>query len=67
MSKTREKRIRKAAGILPDLIRMARKIHRSEVHARLAVLCAWANMAGVIGWTPGMVRRVEREMEAGNR
>ena len=65
MSGTSEKRVRQASRMLPDLVQAARKIHRSSVRVNVAVLCAWADLAGVIGWTPEMVRKVEQETRKG--
>lgn len=52
----------RAGELLPALIRAARTIHRRELECKFAVLSAWGDLAGVLGWTPAMVDRVEREM-----
>jgi len=60
---SREKRrVQKAAKALPDLIRAAVAIHGKGRRAEVAVLSAWGDLAGVLGWTPEMVERVEEAM-----
>lgn len=54
--------VQKAARHLPELVRCAKQIHRSHIRRVLAVLDAWRALAGVSGWTPAMVTRVEREV-----
>lgn len=54
--------VRIAAEMLPQLVATARRAHRGEAEIRTAVLMAWTALAGVIGWSPAMVRAVEREM-----
>jgi hypothetical protein len=62
MSKT-ERKIRKAAPLVPDLVRTARVVHEGEPRPVImtAVLSAWCGLAGV-GWNPQMVAVVEREL-----
>jgi predicted DNA binding protein len=59
-----QKKIELAAAYLPDLVRSARQIHQGEPQCvvQTAVLEAWSGLAAVEGWTPAMVRRVQREM-----
>lgn len=40
----------------------AKRTHGTLPEQRAAVLGAWANLAGVAGWTPEMVRAVEQEL-----
>lgn len=54
-----DRRIRQAAALLPELVRVASQIHRG-VALETAVLDAWRGLAGVGRWTAGMVRKVER-------
>jgi hypothetical protein len=64
-----KQRVRRAAAALPELVRQAERIHGRAplVVKRQAVLQAWLGLAGVAGWTPEMVTRVEREMESNRR
>jgi hypothetical protein len=62
VKRTPAARIKLAEPLLPDLIRMARQVHGRKILSTVAVLEAWAGLAGVLGWTPEMVDRVEREM-----
>ena len=58
-----KKRTAMAAVLLPVMIRLARIMFGYEVEVKTAVLLAWTDLAGIPGWTPEMVRRVEREMQ----
>jgi hypothetical protein len=49
-----------AQTVLPVLIRVARANFSSPLAVRVAVLGAWTQLAGIAGWTPEMVRAVER-------
>ena len=51
-----------AAVLLPEMVRVARQVHRGEVEMQIAVVTAWAALAGTPGWSPEMVDRVQREM-----
>ena len=62
VSSREKKRIRQAAGSLPELVRAAVKIHGHGKRAEVAALVAWTGLAGVLGWTPEMVDGVEEEM-----
>lgn len=53
-----ERRIRQAAEALPEMLRVAQKVHRG-VAVETAVLDAWRALAGISRWTAGMVRAVE--------
>ncbi|MCC6301775.1 MAG: hypothetical protein IT489_03125 [Gammaproteobacteria bacterium] len=48
--------------LLPEMVRLARQTHRGEHEVRTAALLSWTGLAGVIGWTPAMLRAVDREM-----
>jgi hypothetical protein len=62
MSKT-ERKIRKAAPLVPELVKTARVVHEGESRQVIltAVLSAWCGLAGA-GWNPRMVDVVEREL-----
>lgn len=56
-------RISKAGRLLPEFLETARLIFPAcEVMQRTAVLNSWVGLAGINGWTPAMVERVEVEM-----
>lgn len=58
-----QSRLELAARHLPTLIRAAREIHgRDRMRVVAAVLSAWGDLAGITGWTPGMIERVEKAM-----
>ncbi len=56
-------RVAAAAAFVPELVRMARKVHGSSERVKVAVLVAWSALAGVIGWSREMVDRIELEMD----
>jgi len=58
-------RVGAVAGFVPDLVRMARQVHRGGERVKLAVVSAWGDLAGVVGWTPEMIERVEEAMGRG--
>jgi hypothetical protein len=62
MSKT-ERKIRKSAPLVPELVRTARLVHEGEPRPVLmtAVLAAWCGLAGA-SWNPQMVKVVEQEL-----
>jgi hypothetical protein len=56
-------RISEAGKMLPLLCAAAGRIFPlCQMMRRTAVLTSWAALAGIKGWTPRMVKRVEREM-----
>jgi hypothetical protein len=67
MNSTSDTRWKAAGTLVEELARVACSIHGSDVHATLAVMGAWASLAGGTGWTPEMIRRVEREIKAARR
>lgn len=57
-----KRRVGEIGRWLPTLVRAAQSVHRTEGEVKAAVLLAWAALAGVAGWTPEMVAKVEREL-----
>lgn len=65
MNQTRTERLRLAGLLVPALVETAQKAHTSDMHVKIAVLGAWASLAGITGWTPAMLTKIERAMKAG--
>lgn len=57
-----ERRIWWAAAFLPLLVKAAIALHGSGPRAVVAALGAWTSLAGIPGWTPEMVSKVESEI-----
>ena len=57
------KRVRQAQRLLPVLAERAHDLHASDQQAIVAVLTAWAGLAGILGWNEWMVGVAEKELQ----
>lgn len=62
---TRKRRETYVASALPALVAVARGCFVSDHAVKVAVLTAWAALAGLAGWTPAMARKVDLELRRG--